>query len=320
MTPPSAATSFFNRAIVSTGLIASFTALAWADATGFMGVAPAWWLLPILVLFAVGGVNELVHLFNAHDLLMPAWTLRAGVVATFLAVAFGTQSFVMQTGGAAPVAALSWALAAFTVAAGCLFVLEVVGYRPQGRSLERLAAGFFILAYLGVPMAFMVSLRLLCVENLGAEQRGPDHLGILPLVSMVAVVKAGDIAAYVAGSLVGATKMAPVLSPGKTWEGAVASLVGSAAAAWLVLMGLKGVGLGSAVPAQPWGGWLVFGLLVGGAGMLGDLAESLIKREAGAKDSGHSLGGLGGVLDLVDSLLFAAPVAWALWAAGLAAP
>jgi phosphatidate cytidylyltransferase len=318
MTSASRATSFVNRAIVSTGLIASFTALAWADATGFMGVAPAWWLLPILVLFAVGGVNELVHLFNAHDLLMPAWTLRAGVVATFLAVAFGTQSFVMETGGAAPVAALSWALAAFTVAAGCLFVLEVVGYRPQGRSLERLAAGFFILAYLGVPMAFMVSLRLLGVENLGVEQRGPDHLGILPLVSMVAVVKAGDIAAYVVGSLVGATKMAPVLSPGKTWEGAVASLIGSAAAAWLVLTGLEGAGLGLAVPAQPWGGWLVFGLIVGGAGMLGDLAESLIKREAGAKDSGRSLGGLGGVLDLVDSLLFAAPVAWALWAAGLA--
>jgi phosphatidate cytidylyltransferase len=314
----SPSSSFSNRAVVSTGLITSFTALAWADATGFMGVAPAWWLLPILVLFAVGGVNELVHLFSRHDLLMPAWTLRGGVVATFLAVAFGTQWFVMKTGGAAPVAALSWALVAFTMAAGCLFVLEVIGYRPQGRSLERLAAGFFILAYLGIPMAFMVSLRLLGVKNLGVEQRGPDHLGILPLVSMVAVVKAGDIAAYLVGSLVGATKMAPVLSPGKTWEGAVASLVGSAAAAWLVLHGLADAGLGLAVPSQPWGGWLVFGLLVGGAGMLGDLAESLIKREAEAKDSGHSLGGLGGVLDLVDSLLFAAPVAWALWATGLA--
>lgn len=319
MTPSS---SFFNRVVVSTGLIASFTALAWADATAFMGVPPAWWLLPILVLFAVGGVNELVHLFNAHDLLMPAWTLRGGVVATFLSVAFGTQWFVMKTGAAAPVAALSWALAAFTVAAGCLFVLEVIGYRPQGRSLERLAAGFFILAYLGIPMAFMVSLRLLCVENLGVEQHGPDHLGILPLVSMVAVVKAGDIAAYLVGSLVGATKMAPVLSPGKTWEGAAASLAGSAAAAWLMLDGLAAAGIagmGLALPAQqPWGGWLAFGLLVGGAGMLGDLAESLIKREAGAKDSGRSLGGLGGVLDLVDSLLFAAPVAWAFWAAGLA--
>ncbi|MDA1039733.1 MAG: phosphatidate cytidylyltransferase, partial [Planctomycetota bacterium] len=86
-----------------------------------------------------------------------------------------------------------------------------------------------------------------------------------------------------------------------------------------VLHGLGVAAPGLAVPAQPWGGWLAFGLLVGGAGMLGDLAESLIKREAGAKDSGHSLGGLGGVLDLVDSLLFAAPVAWALWSAGLAA-
>lgn len=301
--------AFIDRAIVAILLGGSFAALAWADATGFLGVPPAWWLLPILVVFAVGGVNELVHLFNARGLLMPSWTLRGGVIATFLAVAFGTQAIVAATDGAAPVASLGWALAAFAVAAGCLFVLEVVGYRPQGRSLERLAAGFFILAYLGVPMAFMVSLRLLCVENIGMEQRGPGHLGIVPLISMVAVVKAGDIAAYVVGSLVGATKMAPVLSPGKTWEGAVASLVGSAAAAWFVLHGL-----GLALPVRPWGGWPAFGLLVGAAGMLGDLGESLVKREANVKDSGHSLGGLGGVLDLVDSLLFAAPVAWALWA------
>jgi phosphatidate cytidylyltransferase len=61
---------------------------------------------------------------------------------------------------------------------------------------------------------------------------------------------------------------------------------------------------------------VVYGPLVGLAGMAGDLAESLVKRECGAKDSGRSLGGLGGVLDLVDSLLFAAPVAWLLWVAG----
>jgi phosphatidate cytidylyltransferase len=68
--------------------------------------------------------------------------------------------------------------------------------------------------------------------------------------------------------------------------------------------------------ARPWGGWLVFGLGVGLAAMVGDLAESLLKRECGAKDSGRSLGGLGGFLDLVDSLLFAAPVAWLLWVLG----
>ena len=105
--------------------------------------------------------------------------------------------------------------------------------------------------------------------------------------------------------------MAPALSPGKTWEGAVASLIGSSAAAWFVLEQL-----GKSAAAGPWGGWLVFGLLVGLAALAGDLAESLVKRECGAKDSGRSLGGLGGFLDLIDSLLFAAPVAWLLWVAG----
>jgi phosphatidate cytidylyltransferase len=244
---------------------------------------------------------------------MPSWTLRGGVVAMFMAVAVGTQAFVAASAVPAPVAAMSLALVAYAVAVGCLVALEIIGYRPQGRALERLAAGTFVLTYLGVPMAFMVSLRLVCLENLGPEQTGPGHLGIVPLLAMVATVKAGDIAAYVVGSLVGTTKMTPVLSPGKTWEGAAASLAGSLAAAWLTLDGL-----GLEVPFKPWGGWPVFGILVGGSGMIGDLAESLVKREAGAKDSGRSLGGLGGVLDLIDSLLFAAPVAWALWVLGRA--
>jgi phosphatidate cytidylyltransferase len=105
--------------------------------------------------------------------------------------------------------------------------------------------------------------------------------------------------------------MAPLLSPGKTWEGAAASLAASCAAAWLLLERLSW-----STVARPWGGWLVFGACVGAAGMIGDLAESLVKRELGAKDSGRSLGGLGGVLDLVDSLLVAAPVAWLLWVMG----
>ena len=81
-------------------------------------------------------------------------------------------------------------------------------------------------------------------------------------------------------------------------------------AAWLIL---EQPFFGSSSSLQPLGGWIGYGLLVGIAGMAGDLAESLIKRELGAKDSGQMLGGLGGVLDLIDSLLFAAPVAWLLW-------
>jgi phosphatidate cytidylyltransferase len=105
--------------------------------------------------------------------------------------------------------------------------------------------------------------------------------------------------------------MAPLLSPGKTWEGAVASIAGSCLAAWLVLDRLAGPRADG-----PWGGWLVYGVAVGAAAILGDLAESLLKRECGAKDSGRALGAMGGLLDLVDSLLFAAPVAWGLWVLG----
>ena len=300
-----------NRIVVA-GIVATvFAGLVWADATGLAGAAPAWWLLPVVIVVAIGGVDELVRLCGTRDLLMPTWLLRPAAVAIPLAAACGAQAFSAATDLAAPTAALGWAAGAFALFMLALFTFEVAGYRPHGRSIDRLATATFIVAYVGLPLAFMVGLRLICVENLGPEQRGPGHLGIVPLVSLVAVVKAGDVAAYVVGSLIGRHRMAPVLSPGKTWEGAAASVAGSMAAAWVVLHGTS-----LAPAAQPWGGWVVYGLAVGLAGMVGDLAESLLKREAGAKDSGRSLGGLGGVLDLVDSLIFAAPVAWLLWAAG----
>ena len=71
---------------------------------------------------------------------------------------------------------------------------------------------------------------------------------------------------------------------------------------------------------SPWWGWIAFGLLVGGAGMVGDLAESLLKRDVGRKDSSTWMPGFGGVLDVLDSLLLSAPVAWACWAFGLVGP
>ena len=134
---------------------------------------------------------------------------------------------------------------------------------------------------------------------------------MLPLASLVAVVKGGDIMAYIVGVLVGRSKMAPLLSPGKTWEGTIASLVSSTLVASLLLdlIAPEAAGL-------PYGGWLLYGPLVGLAGIVGDLGESLVKRGLQAKDSGGLLGGLGGVLDLIDCMLVAAPVAWLLWALG----
>jgi len=300
-----------SRLVVAAIVATIFAALTWADANGFGGAMPAWYLLPVVVLLAVGGVDELIRLFAARDLLLPSWLLRPLAVAIPLAAAFGTQAFVAETARASPAASMGWPAFVFMLSVMILFAVEIAGYRPAGRAVERLSASALILAFIGLPLAFMVSLRLICLENLGLEQTGRGHLGIVPLVSLVAVVKAGDIAAYAIGSLCGRNRMAPVLSPGKTWEGALASLAASLAVAWL-LVGTSAIDL----PIRPWGGWVAYGFAVGLSGIAGDLAESLLKREAGTKDSGRSLGGLGGVLDLVDSLLFAAPIAWALWAIG----
>jgi phosphatidate cytidylyltransferase len=111
---------------------------------------------------------------------------------------------------------------------------------------------------------------------------------------------ATDTGAYAVGRLFGQHKMAPRVSPAKTWEGAAGGLAGAVAAVWalIALLGLRGA---------PWQAALL-GLAVGVAAEIGDLAESLMKRRLGTKDMSHLLPGHGGVLDRLDSLLFAGPV------------
>ncbi len=300
-----------SRFIVSSTLIVCLTALTWADSIGFLGGLPGWWLLPVLILLAVGGVNEFVLLYKKRGLRLKGGLLRVGVVAIFLSVAVGTQAMVSDAGDAAPVVALSWAALAAAVAIGSLFLQEVVVAGSDDQDLDRLAASILVLTYLGLPMAFIVGLRLVTTANLGPEQTGPKYLGIIPLLSLIAVVKAGDVFAYLIGSAFGRMPLMPKISPGKTWEGALASLAGSLLTAWLILQ--SSFIFTNGLPVQPLGGWFTFGICVGLSGMAGDMAESLIKRELKTKDSGRSLGGLGGALDLIDSLLFAAPVAWFLW-------
>jgi phosphatidate cytidylyltransferase len=294
--------AFGGRAAVAAVVIATFATLAWADATGLWGARPAWWLLPVAFLLAAIGARELVALLAAAGRPVADPLVVTGTLGIVMAAAVGSG-----TAAAAP-ATLGWVAAACMATVAACFVEGVARYRPGEHMLGRAAAGAVTAIGLGLPLAFLVGLRLL---DRRSADGAAEPLGLLPLVSLVAVVKAGDVAAYLVGSLVGRHRMAPLLSPGKTWEGAAASLAAAVAVAWLVLERVTWP-----TAARPWGGWLAYGLLVGAAGMLGDLAESLVKRDLGVKDSGKSLGGLGGVLDLVDALLLAAPVAWLLWVAG----
>jgi phosphatidate cytidylyltransferase len=118
---------------------------------------------------------------------------------------------------------------------------------------------------------------------------------------LVLVVKVNDSAAYFLGSRWGRTKLIPRISPGKTVEGAVLGVLagGASAVAGKYLFSLSDLS---------WPAALTLGLVLGTAAVLGDLAESLLKRSAGRKDSGQTLPGMGGILDLLDSLLFTAPL------------
>ena len=133
--------------------------------------------------------------------------------------------------------------------------------------------------------------------------------GLAALASWLITVKAGDIGAYTLGRTLGRHKIAPILSPKKTIEGAIGALLFSCLASWATFTWLVPALATGDRPSGPSWGWLPFGLLLGGVGMLGDLAESLLKRDVGCKDSSRWLPGFGGVLDILDSLLLTA-AAW----------
>jgi phosphatidate cytidylyltransferase len=144
--------------------------------------------------------------------------------------------------------------------------------------------------YLATPLFMMSDIR---------TSHGPGALMIL-----IGVIIVSDSAQYYTGRALGKRKLAPVISPKKTVEGAIGGLVFGALAA-MVFGRLWPVGLGNVM-------MLASGLAIAVAGILGDLFESALKRRAGKKDSGNLIPGHGGILDRIDSWLFAAPVFWVI--------
>lgn len=177
------------------------------------------------------------------------------------------------------------------------FLLEMACYREPGEAISRVAFTAFTVIYLGVLASFLFQLRWL------ADAPGDSNRSRHALFLTIFVPKCCDIGAYCAGRLFGRHKMTPLLSPKKTWEGAAGGIM----LAILTAIGVCSIG-------QRPEFWIVkaiaLGVVVGIAGMLGDLAESLIKREGQKKDASQAVPGFGGVLDVIDSVLFAAPVSF----------
>ena len=189
------------------------------------------------------------------------------------------------------------------LAAGCAFaaVRRVLRFDKPGGHAAGLAAECFAVLYVGGLLAVTAQLRW--VDG-GAA-------GYLAIGSLIAAAKCGDTGAYLTGRALGRRKLIPRVSPGKTWAGAVGAVVWAAAGttAWLYFAG-PSFGREEVSVVRS----LLFGAAVGLAGLFGDLVESVLKRDAGVKDAGALLPGMGGVLDVLDSVLIAGPVAALLWA------
>ena len=270
------------------------TLLLWAIVTGmFMSDSP-WAFAGFMVLLGAAASREYFAMAKKAD--FPCLYKFGFISSTVYLLIIG---YLLASEGSAALDKVSMisgaSIAAVVISA---FTIQLKDPVEEDKSLVSVAAtviGFLYIAYL---FGFMARL---CFISPPAE--GIAVPGNWLIIWCVAVTKFTDMGAYITGSLIGKNKMIPHISPGKTWEGFFGALF------WAQL---AGCGLYALLPdsLSVLGGWhhvVILGFVLALLAVVGDLAESIIKRSLKAKDSGQTLPGIGGALDLIDSLCFTAP-------------
>ena len=251
---------------------------------------------------------DLVKHYNITPFRMPTYV---GVVLLFAAMILCSIRGVIFDAITPTIAVESLFYIVFAAAVFGTFIYLVVGMlrRDLATSYPAAAASFFAVGYTALPLLLLANLR-------------QQWAGAFLILFLFLVVWTGDTAAYYVGRAIGRHKMAPRISPGKTWEGGVASFVGSIGVGVLVFSYAQPISQallrahlidrwqGYLAPTPPIAQIVVLSALLNITAQLGDLVESLLKRGAGVKDSGALLPGHGGMLDRIDALLFAVPVLW----------
>lgn len=302
------------RIVLGTLFIGALAGLCWLD---WRAAQPGMVLLPLAIVAAWLAAGEMLDMFRRRGHEPLAWVVYGGTLVTLLAAAVPGLWPTLATGAA--VQGVGWLAMGLAVSLLLALVGELCRYDGAGRATIHLSLAVFAIFYVGGLIGFMVQLRLF--------GGGDGHLGMLALVSLIAIVKMSDIGQYTAGRLFGKHKLAPTLSPGKTWEGFAGGLVFAVATSWTLCFFVPDwLGIPPSQGDQPPRTLIfpiallfpiataVYAVALVLAGLTGDLAESLLKRDAGVKDSSAWMPGFGGVLDLLDSLLGAAPVAYLFWA------
>jgi phosphatidate cytidylyltransferase len=238
-----------------------------------LGVAylGGWWVFGLAAVAALLALHEFWVMARAH-----APLALAGYAGTGLALL------------GAELSGVEWMVGGVLLTLPLAFCLKLVS-RARQAPTAAVSTTLLGAVWIGLGLGFLILLRNL-----------PDN-GRLVLFTVLISVWAGDTLAYFGGRLLGRHKMAPSTSPGKTWEGFVFGTAATVFIAFVALYKQDFLSIGDSI---------VLGVVLAVAAPLGDLFESLLKRDAGVKDSGALLGGHGGMLDRLDAFLFAAPAAY----------
>jgi phosphatidate cytidylyltransferase len=268
--------------------------------------APAGLLAMAVTLVAVLASRELLDLATHYKLRPMRLPTYCYVALVFAAVTISVQ---WQT-QVADLGVSTTSLLALGTLSCFIFLAIGMCQSELPAAFAGAATSVLTVLYIAVPLALLVVIRELWA-------------GGFLLLYLLLVVWAGDTCAYYAGRAIGRHKLAPRISPGKTWEGTVVSFLGSIVVGWAVFAHAPGISawlMSAKLMARPYaytaqsvppaGEIVLLSAVINIAAQIGDLAESLIKRGAGVKDSGNLLPGHGGMLDRIDALLFAAPVLW----------
>lgn len=247
----------------------------------------------LLLLCVPLAIRELATLFTAEHV-RPFRTIAVLGSALILLHAFATQFERFK-----PIAASSFAT--IIVSVMLLTALQRAFVKQTQDAIVHMAGTVLAVLYMGGLAWFLVALRVKSGTTLFDH---PFQGSTAHVVMILLCVKSTDIGAFFTGRALGRHKLIPWLSPGKTWEGLAGGLVLAA-----------GIGAACApyVVGLEWYKGALFGALIGGVGQLGDLLESMMKRDAEVKDSSNLVPGFGGVLDIIDSPLLAAPFAYLLF-------
>jgi phosphatidate cytidylyltransferase len=268
---------------------------------------PYWFLLCSSAM--IGAAWEITGLLNATSASPSLNSVIGGVLAIVIAnwaphlvenhsQAEGESALLYDPGR--PLDVLAWPFLTFIAVLMTSFVVQSIQFARPGRTMAKISGTVLAIAYIGLLGSFIIQLRW--VEG--------RHQGLMAVVFLVATAKGADTGAYTLGRLAGRHKLWPRLSPKKTVEGGLGGLAFGVGAALLVAA-IARYGLG--IPAFSWPAAALYGVVIAAVAQLGDLMESMIKRDCERKDASQAVPGFGGILDVLDSLLFAGPVAYALW-------